>query len=302
MSGVSMDEPLMPPPSTSLQKAVSVQPAFLHLADQSALSAMETPSKVYMKRNFLYNELKTVMVSVEQCASLFLLEDFLRNRIKTMDEVKALKIPSGLFQSKPTHGSSHHRIVRHLVERIIDQMRDVMDSTEGLPRSEIKREYARFNEEIISQIVGIKELNEIDHLEIVRALEIHSLQLMDEYFQDHPDEQQIDHLNVGASTEEAPMGNEERIFEFQRSIQHLRELMGRRQREAKKQPEAKEEQRLGGAGELKDQEMKEEGGSSEEKAKLGGAGEDAEMTEEKDGDEDEDMEEEERRLHRDLGR
>jgi len=33
------------------------------------------------------------MVSVEHCASLFLLEDFLRNRIKNIEDVKNLKIP-----------------------------------------------------------------------------------------------------------------------------------------------------------------------------------------------------------------
>jgi hypothetical protein len=46
-----------------------------------------------VKRNFLYNELKQVMVSVENCACLFLLEDFLRNRIKNIEDVKNLKIP-----------------------------------------------------------------------------------------------------------------------------------------------------------------------------------------------------------------
>jgi hypothetical protein len=56
-------------------------------------------SKVFMKRNFLYTELKHVLISVEQCASLYLLEDFLRNKIKTNDDVKALKTPSSFLDS-----------------------------------------------------------------------------------------------------------------------------------------------------------------------------------------------------------
>lgn len=48
-------------------------------------------SKVYLKRHFLYNEIKQIPVTVEQSSCLQILEDFLRNRIRSMEEVKVLK-------------------------------------------------------------------------------------------------------------------------------------------------------------------------------------------------------------------
>ena len=70
---------------------------------------------------------------------------------------------------------SRHRIVRHLIERIIDQMRDMMEQGEGLTKSELKSEHERFNKEIIRQITEVKELDQVDQIEIVRSLEMHSL-------------------------------------------------------------------------------------------------------------------------------
>lgn len=52
-------------------------------------------SKVHMKRHFLYNELKQIPVQVEQSSCLQILEDFLRNRIKSLDQVKGLKMDYG---------------------------------------------------------------------------------------------------------------------------------------------------------------------------------------------------------------
>jgi hypothetical protein len=156
MSGVSFEEPLMPPPTT-LTKAVSHQPAFIHLADQSASSALDQQplSKVYQKRNFIYSELKSFTASVEQCASLFLLEDFLRNRIKTMEDVRTLKVPPLYGQPSSSHLESsnsslpRHRLIRHLIERLLDQMRDLLESTDGLNREEIRAENERFNHTVV---------------------------------------------------------------------------------------------------------------------------------------------------------
>ena len=52
-----------------------------------------------MKRNSLYTELRSVLLSVEQCASLSLLEDFLRNKIKSQNDVKSLKTPHSFYDS-----------------------------------------------------------------------------------------------------------------------------------------------------------------------------------------------------------
>ena len=65
------------------------------------------------------------MVSVEQCASLFLLEDFLRNRIKTMDDVKTLKTPQSFLGD--VKGSNSSRATRPFFEQALDQMRDLLD-------------------------------------------------------------------------------------------------------------------------------------------------------------------------------
>ena len=80
-----------------------------------------------MKRNFLYKELNQVLVSVEQCASLYLLEDFLRNRIKNMDDVKSLKLPSSYFSSRSSRtGSKESRII---VEKALEQMRELLETS-----------------------------------------------------------------------------------------------------------------------------------------------------------------------------
>jgi hypothetical protein len=69
----------------------------LHLSKSTppfaALSASDTHgvSKVFVKRDYLYNEMKNITVSVDHCASMWLLEDFLRSRIKSPEDVAALK-------------------------------------------------------------------------------------------------------------------------------------------------------------------------------------------------------------------
>lgn len=90
------EQSLIAPETVELVKTRSHHPAFAQLRDHSPEAKVQH-SKVYVKRNFLYGELKHVLISVEQCASLWLLEDFLRNKIKTLDDVKALKVPSTFF-------------------------------------------------------------------------------------------------------------------------------------------------------------------------------------------------------------
>lgn len=78
-----------------MSKTKSHHPAFKQLG--AFTEKPENHSKVFVKRNYLYSELKQVLISVEQCASLYLLEDFLRNKIKTTEDVKSLKMPPSFY-------------------------------------------------------------------------------------------------------------------------------------------------------------------------------------------------------------
>jgi hypothetical protein len=61
---------------------------------------------VYIKRDYLYSELKSIPVTVEQQSNLQILEDFLRNKIKTMENVKGLKFDYGFDRGPSPFGSS----------------------------------------------------------------------------------------------------------------------------------------------------------------------------------------------------
>jgi hypothetical protein len=67
----------------------------------------------------------------------------------------------------------------------------------------------------------VAELEAPDQMDIVRALETHSLQLMDEYCADHQDDDQIE--RIGGPEE--PLGTEERMIEFQQSVHSIRQLL-----------------------------------------------------------------------------
>lgn len=84
------------------KKAKSAHPALLKLAasPQKGIASEQekqlvNQTKVYLKRNHLYSELKQIPVTVEQSSCLQILEDFLRNRVRTMDHVKGLKFDYG---------------------------------------------------------------------------------------------------------------------------------------------------------------------------------------------------------------
>lgn len=180
------------------------------------------------------------MVSVEQCASLFLLEDFLRNRIKTIEDVKALKIPQqslygSLKQttSSSTRPSQHHRVCRLIVDRCIDRLRDLLES--GGTHEEIKalsEEYAEWVMEVIFN-ESPEPLNTLDQIDIVRQIEIHALQMMDDYYHDHANEEDAihDRLMAGESVRDDEMDFDERMFEFQKTINRIRDLFRKRKDE-----------------------------------------------------------------------
>lgn len=141
-----------------MQKSQSHHPAFQHLADSSM--GEELHSKVYIKRNFLYNELKQVLVSVEQCASLFLLEDFLRNRIRTMDDVKTLKLPQSYYSSRPGGRGIPTKEGRMIIDRALERMRQMIEGS--LSRDEAREQNEEFANNLVEEIIKTKELSEME--------------------------------------------------------------------------------------------------------------------------------------------
>ena len=99
-------------------------------------------SKVYLKRDYLYTELKSIPVTVEQSSCLQILEDFLRNRIRTLEQVKGLKFdygfpgmhsyghggPGGL-SDHPFGGSHYQSITQKILRKSLsNQARKILDS------------------------------------------------------------------------------------------------------------------------------------------------------------------------------
>ncbi len=54
---------------------------------------------IFKKRHMLYSQLNAVLVSIEHCASLYLVEDFLRGRIRNQEDVKMLKAPQSFLNT-----------------------------------------------------------------------------------------------------------------------------------------------------------------------------------------------------------
>ncbi len=111
-----------------------------------------TKSKVFIKRNFLFSELKQVLISVEQCASLWLLEDFLRTKIKSQTDVKVLKVPqqpSGILsQTQKTNSSKQSR---EIVEKAMIKMKEIISKPSG---DRIRSESEEFSQLIADELVN----------------------------------------------------------------------------------------------------------------------------------------------------
>lgn len=84
-------------------------------------------------------------------------------------------------------------------------MRDIIESTSS--KEEMASEIEDFHQSLIDEILEVKELSEVDHREIVRQLEVASLQIMDDYFAEHGGEGSLD--DGGAFME-----TEEKLYEF----------------------------------------------------------------------------------------
>lgn len=215
------------------------------------------------------------MVSVEQCASLFLLEDFLRNRIKTIDDVKTLKAPQSYLGEMKASTSQPSKAARPIFEQTLDQMRDLLDIQGS--RETIRQEHDEFSRSLMERLYATKELTEQDHVDILRQLEVHSLQMMDDFYADLANEDQYD--DGGASGDNLQL--EERMYEFQRTINRLREDHRKYKLKAPPQAKASSEDAT-----MKDEEQpsstslqsEESKHSSEEKLKRRGS--DVEMTDE----------------------
>ena len=85
----------MPKQGLQMKKAATTHPALMNLGaspkkegDPAGSSSLERgragKSKVFMKRHYLYTELKQIPVAVEQSSCIQVLEDFLRNRVKNI--------------------------------------------------------------------------------------------------------------------------------------------------------------------------------------------------------------------------
>ncbi len=69
-------------------------------------------------------------------------------------------------------------------------------------------------------------LSSLDQIDIIRQIEINALQMMDDYYHDHQNEEDAihDRLMAGESVKDHEMDFDERMFEFQKTINRLRDL------------------------------------------------------------------------------
>lgn len=170
-SGSHLDLLLPKKDMAQIVKTSSHHPAFLTLADTPMIGANDrlVRSKVFLKRNLLYQELKSVLISVEQCASLWLLEDFLRSRIKTVEDVKGLKAPPNFYNQMKSSTTNKH--ARTIMEKALDKMRELLEK----PQDRMRTESEDLSNLLAEEIVNSKDLNDQDQQEIIRQLEIQSL-------------------------------------------------------------------------------------------------------------------------------
>jgi hypothetical protein len=75
-------------------------------------------------------------------------------------------------------------------------MRDLLD-IQGT-RENIRLEHEEFTKSVLDQMFSIKELNELDHIDILRQMEMHSLQMIDDYYADMGND---DHYDEGSGSD-----------------------------------------------------------------------------------------------------
>ena len=96
----------------------------------------------------------------------------------------------------------------------------------------LSEEYAEWVMEVIFN-ESPEPLNTLDQIDIVRQIEIHALQMMEDYYHDHAHEEDAihDRLMAGESVRDDEMDFDERMFEFQKTINRIRDLFRKRKDE-----------------------------------------------------------------------
>ena len=112
---------------------VSSKSAQPFAAALSGGSQDQVTSKVFMHRDYLFSELKMVTVSVDHCASMWLLEDFLRTRCKTIDEIKKLKAPQAYAKRHNNNSKviSQSPLAMDILDAAKDRLREILENGES---------------------------------------------------------------------------------------------------------------------------------------------------------------------------
>lgn len=104
-------------------------------------------------------------------------------------------------------------------------MRDLLEVSGT--RESFRQEAEDFTTYLLDELLSTSSLTEGDHIDILRQLEVHSLQVMDDFYADHQGEEEAEErLLTETALEEAGYNNitiEEKMREFQRTISRLRE-------------------------------------------------------------------------------
>jgi hypothetical protein len=147
-------------------------------------------------------------------------------------------------------------------------MRDLLDLHGS--RESLREEHEEFTRSVLDRLFEIKELTELDHIDILRQLEINSLQMIDDYYADM---QNDDNFDEG---QENNLNLDERMFEFQRSINRIREAYRQRRQEEKNRPNKSSPEDVT----MKEEPEESKKSSSSGEKELKPAGSDVDMTDE----------------------
>ena len=116
------------------------------------------------------------------------------------------------------------------MDKAMERMRELMESTSKGER--MRTESEEFSQVLADEIVNSKDLTDQEQIEIIRQLEIQTLQLMDEFYAAGGDQDNLnddvredfeERLLSGEGDQPEEIEAEQKILEFQRTIDRLRE-------------------------------------------------------------------------------